>query len=93
MAYVTCLVTKKFTFELPGKCEVLLVTGGLRKHRSRLDSTEMLSLTPGSGWREVSSARLPRPMSYFHVIALGDRILLFGECLHDSFKNVNLMIS
>ena len=66
--------------------QVLLVTGGLRKHRSRLASTEMLSLTPGSGWREVSSARLPRPMSYFHVIALGDRILLFGEWLHDPFK-------
>ena len=64
------------------------MTGGLRKHRSRLDSTEMLSLTPGSGWREVSSARLPRPMSYFHVIALGDRILLFGECSHDSFKKI-----
>ena len=40
--------------------QVLLVTGGLSKHRSRLDSTEMLSLTPGSGWREVSSARLPK---------------------------------
>ena len=23
MAYVTCLVTKNFTFELPGKCELL----------------------------------------------------------------------
>ena len=25
MAYVTCLVTKNFTFELPGKCDMLHV--------------------------------------------------------------------
>ena len=60
--------------------QVLLVTGGLLRHQVRLDSTELLSLSDSaSGWRKVSSARLPRPMSYLHVIALGDRVLLFGE--------------
>ena len=60
--------------------QVLLVTGGLARHQVRLDSTELLTLgDSASGWRKVSSARLPRPMSYLHVIALGDRVLLFGE--------------
>ena len=62
--------------------QVLLVTGGLLRHRRALDSTELLNLGAGARWRVVTQARLPRPLGYTQAIALGDRILLFGE-LHN----------
>ena len=47
----------KYSFPCP---QVLLVTGGWDDGDNRLASTELLR--PGSGWQEITSARLPRPM-------------------------------
>ena len=52
-----------------------MVTGGYDD--DRLDSTELLR--PGSGWQEITSARLPRPMTGVRVNTLDNRVLLFGE--------------
>ena len=59
--------------------QVLLVTGGWDDD-NRLDSTEVLR--PGSNWEEITSARLPRPMSGVRVITFNNRVLLFGEWKH-----------
>ena len=56
--------------------QVLLVTGGYDGD-NRLDSTEMFR--PGSDWQEISSARLPRPMSGVGVTTVDNRVILFGE--------------
>ena len=57
------------------------MTGGLDldvgDRLDRLDSTEVLR--PGSGWQEITSARLPRPMRGMKVITVNNRVLLFGE--------------
>ena len=59
--------------------QVLLVTGGYGygEHLNRLDTTELLR--PGSGWQEISSARLPRPLRGMRVTTVENRVLLFGE--------------
>ena len=55
-----------------------MVTGGWDDDDyNRLDSTELLR--PGSGWQEITSARLPRPMSSVRVNTLDNRVLLSGE--------------
>ena len=58
---------------------MLLVTGGYGygEHLNRLDTTELLR--PGSGWQEISSARLPRPMYGVRLSTVDNRVLLFGE--------------
>ena len=56
--------------------QVLLVTGG-SDGDNKLDSTEVLR--SGSGWQEITSARLPRPMYGVRVITVSNRVLLFGE--------------
>ena len=48
------------------------MTGGFK-----LDSTEVLR--PGSNWQEITSARLPRPLTGVRVINVNNRVLLFGE--------------
>ena len=57
------------------------MTGGWNELRWKLelDSTEVLSLRPGSEWQEITSARLPRPMDGMRVITVDNRVLLFGE--------------
>ena len=62
------------SFILP---QVLLVTGGYDNNYIRLDSTEVLR--PGSEWKEITSARLPRPLTAVRVITVNNRVLLFGE--------------
>ena len=57
--------------------QVLLVTGGHDGDSNKLDSTEVLR--PGSGWQEITSARLPRPMFGVRVSTVQNRVLLFGE--------------
>ena len=42
-----------------------------------LDSTELLR--PGSGWKEITSAGLPRPMRGVRVTTVDNRVLLSGE--------------
>ena len=64
----------KYSFPCP---QVLLVTGGYGDDDNILASTELLR--PGSGWQEITSARLPRPMSYVSVSTVDNRVLLFGE--------------
>ena len=61
------------SFILP---QVILVTGGWDGDNF-LDSTEVLR--PGSDWQEITSARLPRPMTGVRVIIVDNRVLLFGE--------------
>ena len=56
---------------------MLLVTGGYDEHINYLDTTELLR--PGSGWQEISSARLPRPMYGVRLSTVDNRVLLFGE--------------
>ena len=56
--------------------QVLLVTGGYDGY-DYLDSTEMLR--PGSGWQDVTSARLPRPMAGVRVSTVDNRVFLVGE--------------
>ena len=56
--------------------QVLLVTGGYDGN-NRLDTTELLR--PFSGWQEITSARLPRPMYGMRVATLDNRVFLFGE--------------
>ena len=53
------------------------MTGGYDGWNNRLDSTELLR--PGSDWQEITSARLPRPMSGMRVSTVDNRVLLFGE--------------
>ena len=57
------------------------MTGGWNELRCKLelDSTEVLSLRPGSDWQEITSARLPKPMDGMRVITVNNRVLLFGE--------------
>ena len=55
------------------------MTGG-HDESNFLDSTEVLR--PGSDWQEITSARLPRPMSGVRVITFNNRVLLFGEWKH-----------
>merc|ERR1719158_469692 len=55
--------------------QVLLVTGGYDDGLPYLDSTEVLR---GSGWQEITSARLPRPLDGVKVITVSNRVLLFG---------------
>ena len=60
--------------------QVLLVTGGRDGDYNSgdfLDSTEVLKT--GSGWQEITSARLPRPLNVVRVITVNNRVLLFGE--------------
>ena len=52
------------------------MTGGGSSY-NRLDSTEVLR--PGSEWQEITSARLPRPLTGVRVITVNNRVLLFGE--------------
>merc|ERR1711894_641748 len=54
--------------------QILLVTGGY--DGGFLDSTELLR--PGSGWQEITSARLPRPMVGVRVSTVDNRVLLLG---------------
>ena len=56
-----------------------MVTGG-SDGSNRLDSTELLR--PGSSWKEISSARLPRPMLGVRVTNVDNRVFLFGEWRH-----------
>ena len=58
---------------------MLLVTGGSEGvyNVKILDSTELLR--PGSGWQEITSARLPRPMAVVRVTTVDNRVLLSGE--------------
>ena len=44
---------------------------------NRLDSTELLR--PGSGWQEITSARLPRTLRGVRMSTVDNRVLLFGE--------------
>ena len=53
------------------------MTGGHDGDSNKLDSTEVLR--PGSGWQEITSARLPRPLSAVRVSTVDNRVLLFGE--------------
>ena len=55
--------------------QILLVTGGYDDNY--LDSTELFR--PGSGWQELTSARLPWPMGGVRVSTVNNRVLLFGE--------------
>ncbi len=57
--------------------QVLLVTGGYDEDYNILDSTEILRHF--SGWQEITSARLPRPMYGMRVTTFDNRVLLFGE--------------
>ena len=60
--------------------QILLVTGGVGVGVGvgvALDSTEVL--TPGSGWQEITSARLPRVLYGMRVSTINNRVLLFGE--------------
>ena len=57
--------------------QVLLVTGGYDEHINYLDTTEVLR--PGSGWQEISSAKLPRPMYGVRLSTVDNRVFLFGE--------------
>ena len=55
-----------------------MVTGGyIYDGDNKLDSTELLR--PGSDWQEITSARLPRPMSGVRVNNVDNRVLLSGE--------------
>ena len=54
-----------------------------------LDSTEVLR--PGSNWQEITSARLPRPMTGVRVSTVDNRVLLFGK-LGPSFNRITLII-
>ena len=54
-----------------------MVMGGIGD--SRLDSTEILR--PGSDWQEITTAKLPRPMSGVRVNNVDNRVLLTGEWL------------
>ena len=53
------------------------MTGGYDDGLNNLDSTELLR--PGSDWQEITSARLPRPMTGVRVSTVDNRVLLFGE--------------
>ena len=53
-----------------------MVTGG-SDGSNRLDSTELLR--PGSSWKEISSARLPRSMGGVGLTTVDNRVILFGE--------------
>ena len=64
----------KILFILP---QILLVTGGHDYGNNYLDSTEVLR--PGSGWQEITSARLPRQKRGLRVSTVHNRVLLFGE--------------
>ena len=55
-----------------------MVTGGWDDGNLKdLDSTELLR--PGSGWQEITSARLPRPMNGVRVNTVDNRVFLTGE--------------
>ena len=53
MAYVTCLDTKKFTFELPGKCGTVWARCPCHQQRNNPAKTEM-------------GAQVPRPAPYMN---------------------------
>ena len=55
--------------------QVLMVTGGYGD--GHLDSTEILR--PGSGWQEITSARIPRLVDGLRVSTVDNRVLLFGK--------------
>ena len=52
-----------------------MVTGGYDDNY--LDSTELLR--PGSGWQEITSARLPWPMRGVRVNTVDNRVILSGK--------------
>ena len=52
------------------------MTGGSDGYKY-LDSTKLLR--PGSDWRVITSARLPRGISHVRVNTVDNRVLLSGE--------------
>ena len=62
-----------------------MVTGGW-SGKAKLDSTEVLR--PGFEWQEITSARLPMPMTRVRVSTVNNRVLLFGDLFYPNLKPV-----
>merc|ERR1711902_368875 len=60
---------------------VLMVTGGAHGPggtRTKLDSTEILELTPGRSWRTLTTARLPSPIWGLRAGTANNVVFVFG---------------
>jgi len=69
---------------------VLMVTGGahwLGGTKTRLDSTEILVVTPGRSWRTLTTARLPSPRDRLRAGTSNNVVFVFGGYDGSSYFN------
>jgi len=73
---------------------VLMVTGGGHwpgGTYTRLDSTEILELTPGRSWRTLTTARLPSPRAGLRAGTADNVVFVFGG--YDGSSDLNTILS
>merc|ERR1712062_305503 len=71
-----------------------MVTGGAHypgEIWTRLDSTEILVVTPGGSWRTLTTARLPSPREGLRAGTANNVVFVFGG--HDGSSDLNTILS